>query len=89
MTEDEDRSTEYIGVPPPCSSYKVYNRLFTISETGSSFLLMRNVLWDSTVTNTIGIHPKLISLIRIYGLEYHVYELFFDILNELDQESLG
>ena len=77
---------------PPCfhgSSCRAYNRHFTISETGLSFLPMRNVLWDSAVTKTIGIHPNLISLIITYGLEYHIYELFFDISDEINQESPG
>ena len=60
----------------PCRLIVGYDCLFMISATGSAFLPMRNVLWDSAVTKTMGIHPTLISLIRIYILEYRIYELF-------------
>ena len=41
---------------------------------------------NSPVAKTMGIHPKLMNLIRINDLEYRIYESFFDISNELDQE---
>ena len=39
---------------------------------------MRNLLWHSAVKKTMRVHPKLISLIRINGLEYIMnYSLIF------------
>ena len=49
---------------------------------------MRNVLWDSPVTKTMGIHLKLISLNTNNVLEHCVHEQFFCNLRELYEELL-
>jgi len=47
----------------------------------------QNIMYGkSPVAKTLGIHPKLISLIRINSLEYRMHKLFINILKELDQE---
>ena len=49
---------------------------------------MRNVLWDSPVTKTMGIHLKLISLNTKNGLEHCVHEQYFCNSRELYEELL-
>ena len=49
---------------------------------------MRNVLWDSPVTKTMGIHLKLISLNTKIGLEHCVHEQYFCNSRELYKKLL-
>ena len=71
----------------PCShgsSCSAYHRLFTNLSLVHHFT--QCVMHGESIVGFTYCqdHPKLISLIRINGLEYHIYELFFDISKEFD-----